>query len=57
MQDLAWIEGGLRVEGDARLAGSRLLLTNADGLDKNNALFLARAGDGSGLPGQRDCAR
>lgn len=54
LEDVVWVEGGLRVEGDAKLAGSRLLLRNADGLDEGNALYLARAGDGSGLPGQRE---
>ena len=54
LQDLVWVEGGLRCEGDAKLAGSRLLLRNLDGLNEGNELYLARAGDGSGLPGQRE---
>ncbi|MDM0109634.1 tail fiber domain-containing protein [Variovorax sp. J22R24] len=54
LQDLVWVEGGLRCEGDAKLAGSRLLLRNIDGLNEGNELYLARAGDGSGLPGQRE---
>ncbi len=53
-QDLVWVEGGLRCEGDAKLAGSRLLLRNPDGQAEGNELYLARAGDGSGLPGQRE---
>ncbi|HKA80429.1 MAG TPA: hypothetical protein VKD43_10355, partial [Xanthobacteraceae bacterium] len=31
LQDLVWVEGSLRAEGDVKLAGSRLLLRNADG--------------------------
>ena len=54
LQDLVWVEGGLRCEGDAKLAGSRLLLRNIDGLNEGNELYLARAGDGSGLAGQRE---
>ncbi len=54
LQDLVWVEGGLRIEGDAKLAGSRLLLRNADGATEGNELYLARYGDGSGLPGRRE---
>jgi hypothetical protein len=53
LEDLAWVEGNLRVEGDAKLAGSRLLLRNADGLDEGTGLFLARSGDGNVTPGAR----
>lgn len=53
-EDLVWVEGGLRCEGDAKLAGGRLLLRNVHGVNEGNELYLARAGDGSGLPGRRE---
>jgi hypothetical protein len=53
LQDLVWVEGNLRVEGDAKLAGSRLLLRNADGLDEGTDFYLSRQGDGNPTPGAR----
>lgn len=53
LEDLVWVEGNLRVEGDARLAGSRLVLRNVDGLDEGTGLYLARHGDGGLAPGAR----
>jgi hypothetical protein len=44
--DLAWVEGSLRVEGDARLFGGRLSLVDAQGLDQGVPLTVQRAGDG-----------
>ena len=56
LTDLVWVEGNLRVEGDAKLAGGKLLLRDADGLDQNTPLYLARHGDDSpgGTAGQRE---
>ncbi|MEO7009473.1 MAG: tail fiber domain-containing protein [Caldimonas sp.] len=54
LKDLVWVEGNLRVEGDAKLAGGQLLLRDADGLDQQTPLYLARQGDGALLPGNRE---
>jgi hypothetical protein len=51
--DLVWVEGGLRVEGDLRLAGGRLLFRDGDGHDQNAALQIERAGDDTGVDGNR----
>jgi hypothetical protein len=47
-QDLAWVEGNLRVEGDARLFGGKLSLLDAQGLDQGVPMTLQRGGDNSG---------
>ena len=47
-QDLAWVEGNLRVEGDARLFGGKLSLLDAQGLDQGAPITLQRGGDHSG---------
>ena len=56
LADLVWVEGNLRVEGDARMAGGRLLMRNAAGLDEGTNLYLARWGDNpaSGVAGLRE---
>ena len=54
LQDLVWVEGSLRAEGDVKLAGSRLLLRDADGLNEGTELYLARYGGGSGVAGRRE---
>jgi Chaperone of endosialidase len=54
LADLVWVEGGLRAEGDVKLAGSRLLLRNPDGLHEGTELYFARYGDSSGAAGRRE---
>jgi hypothetical protein len=46
--DLVWVEGNLRVDGDARLLGSKLALVDKAGQDNGVPLTLQRAGDGLG---------
>lgn len=43
--DLVWVEGDLRVDGDARLFGGQLDLRDAQGQDQGVPLSLERAGD------------
>jgi hypothetical protein len=40
--DLAWVEGNLRVEGDARIFGGKLSLLDAQGLDQGVPMTLQR---------------
>ncbi len=47
-RDLVWVEGALRVEGDARLFGSRLALVDSQGQNGGVPLTVGRAGDGAG---------
>jgi hypothetical protein len=56
LKDLVWVEGNLRVEGDARLAAGRLMFRDKLGSDQATPLDLERAGDDpvSGLPGNRE---
>lgn len=54
LKDLAWIEGNLRVIGDAKLAGGKLLMRDADGEDEGAPIYLARTGDDPNL-GSRKC--
>ena len=46
--DLVWVEGSLRVEGDARLFGGRLDWQYTDGQDFGVPLRIQRAGDSGG---------
>lgn len=46
--DLVWVEGNLRVQGDARLFGSKAALLNALGQDEGAPLELRRAAAASG---------
>jgi hypothetical protein len=59
-KDLVWVEGNLRVVGDARLPGSALRLAGSvlrfadlSGDDKGTPLSLERTGDSVASPGQR----
>ena len=45
LDDLVWVEGNLRVVGDAKLSGGDLLFRNADGLDEGVPFYVARRGD------------
>lgn len=45
--DLVWVEGNLRVGGDAKINGGKLHLHDADGEVRNTPFYLARAGDDS----------
>ena len=56
LNDLVWVEGNLRVEGDAKLAGGAVLFRDGNGLDQHTPLYLSRAGDNppSGLDGNRE---
>src|SRR5262249_37749220 len=51
LKDLVWVEGQLRIGGDAKLSAGRLHFRDADGLDQNTPLFLARQGDDPTPPG------
>src|SRR5205823_5901394 len=44
-EDLVWVEGKLRVDGDARLFGGKLDLRDPQGQDQGVPLSLRRAGD------------
>jgi hypothetical protein len=50
LRDLVWVEGNLRVVGDAKLAGGELLLRAADGQDQGVPFYLARRGDDPANP-------
>src|SRR6185503_7007558 len=50
--DLAWVEGTLRVEGDARIFGGKLSLLDAQGLDQGVPMTLQRGGDNAGTDRQ-----
>jgi hypothetical protein len=54
--DLVWVEGNLRVVGDAKLAGGRLLLRDADGLDEGAPIYLRRTGDDPKIDEKKCCA-
>jgi hypothetical protein len=56
LEDLVWVQGNLRVVGQAKLAGGDLHFRNADGLDEETPLYVARRGDNppSGAKGQRE---
>lgn len=45
LRDLVWVEGRLRVVGDAKLAGGDLLFRYGDGLDQGVPFYIARRGD------------
>jgi hypothetical protein len=47
--DLVWIEGGVRVQGDARLASGRLEWRTDEGLDADTPTWTRRSGD-AGMP-------
>jgi hypothetical protein len=55
LEDLAWIEGDLRVVGDAKLAGGKLLLRDADGFDEGVPIYLERVGDDPQLEQKKCC--
>jgi hypothetical protein len=55
LDDLAWIEGNLRVVGDAKLAGGKLLMRDADGDDEGAPIYLARTGDDPNLDKKKCC--
>ncbi len=50
--DLVWVEGHLRVEGDARITRGRLDFRAADGEDHDTPLALQRTGDAGKAPNQ-----
>jgi hypothetical protein len=56
LSDLVWVEGNLRVEGDAKVAGGAVLFRDGNGLDQHTPLYLARAGDDppTGFDGNRE---
>lgn len=45
-QDLLWVEGDVRVGGNAKINGGRLHFRNADGLDEGTPLYMKREADG-----------
>lgn len=51
--ELVWVEGDLRVVGDARLAGGKLAFRAADGKDEGTALEIRRSGGQQGGQGNR----
>jgi hypothetical protein len=54
MRDLVWVEGNLRIEGDAKLAGGALLFRDLDGEDEGTPISIARTGDGAAGGGNRE---
>ena len=55
LSDLVWIEGDLRVVGDEKLAGGRLLMRDADGGDEGAPIYLQRTGDDPNLGTKKCC--
>lgn len=53
-KDLVWVEGNLRVEGDAKMAGGQLHFRDGEGLDHETPLYMERSGDGGALEGNRE---
>lgn len=50
LDDLVWVEGNLRVVGNAKIAGGAVLWRNADGLDEGTPFYMARGGDNPPVP-------
>lgn len=55
LEDLAWIEGNLRVVGDAKIAGHKLLMRDADGYDEGVPIYLDRTGDDPSIETRKCC--
>jgi hypothetical protein len=55
LDDLAWIEGNLRVVGNAKLAGGKLLMRDADGFDEGVPIYFERTGDDPTLETKKCC--
>ena len=55
LEDLAWIEGNLRVVGNAKLAGGKLLMRDADGYDEGAPIYLDRSGDDASIATKQCC--
>lgn len=53
-EDLVWVEGGLRVIGNAKLAGGQILFRNALGQDEGTPLYVQRLGDSALAAGNRE---
>jgi hypothetical protein len=53
IRDLVWVEGNLRVVGDARLAGGALRFADINGADQNTPLSIERTGDRPAVVGGR----
>jgi hypothetical protein len=51
--DVVWVEGDMRVVGDARLAGGKLAFRIADGSDESTPLEFRRIGGAQGGQGNR----
>jgi hypothetical protein len=51
--ELVWVEGDLRVIGDARIAGGKLAFRAADGKDEDTPLEIRRSGAAQGGAGNR----
>ncbi|MCK0509713.1 hypothetical protein [Aromatoleum buckelii] len=52
--DLVWVEGNLRIGGDAKINGGKLHLRDGDGEERKTPLYLARFGDDLGGDGKRE---
>ncbi|MDT3671289.1 MAG: hypothetical protein ROZ37_13275 [Aromatoleum sp.] len=52
--DLVWVEGNLRVGGDAKLNGGKLHFRDGDGEERKTPLYIARFGDDAGGDGKRE---
>lgn len=50
LDDLVWVEGNLRIVGDARVSGGKLIWRDADGRDQGTDFFMTRGGDDPPLP-------
>jgi hypothetical protein len=55
LADLAWVEGNLRVVGDAKLARGKLLMRDADGDDEGVPIYLDRVGDDPQIDSKKCC--
>ncbi|MDH4165483.1 MAG: tail fiber domain-containing protein [Gammaproteobacteria bacterium] len=53
-RDLVWVEGNLRLVGDARIANGALRLGDLNGTDQQTPLYLTRGGDGATPGGNRE---
>jgi hypothetical protein len=50
LDDLVWVEGNLRVVGNAKLCGGDLQWRNGYGLDEHTPFYMARRGDNPPVP-------
>jgi len=50
LDDLVWVEGNIRIVGDARLCDGRMIWRDGDGRDQGTDFHIARGGDDPAVP-------